>query len=252
VHQRTPNRTACPRCRHGLTSAHMATAAQARGTAASLLRSVVHRHTQPVALPSLQQHLRLITPACAVYHMRPEELPRELGPEGEPFWGFVWPGSWGLSLHVQRHPHLVEHQRVLDFASGCGVSAIAAARAGARSVVATEIDPVAVQAIAINAELNGVAGAVRGVCEDLVGTDISGDVDVVLAGDICYDQDVAARVSTWFRECSEAGVRVLVGDPGRSFLPADKLRHVASYDMPHSDVQVLEAKGFAETGVWEM
>ena len=104
----------------------MAAAAAAR----SLAAAVVRKHTAVVSLPSLGQRLRLITPACSVYHMTPDELPAELGPEGEPFWGFVWPGSWGLSLHVRQNRQLVQGKRVLDFASGCGVSAIAAAQHG--------------------------------------------------------------------------------------------------------------------------
>ena len=104
----------------------------ARGchAATSSARATVLRHTVPVALPSLSQRLHLITAACDVYHMTPDELPPELGPGGEPFWGFVWPGSWGLSLHVLASPDVVSGKRVMDFASGCGVSAIAAAHAG--------------------------------------------------------------------------------------------------------------------------
>lgn len=125
-------------------------------------------------------------------------------------------------------------------------------------MVATEIDALAVEAIALNAEVNGVLDRITAVDEDCVGRDVSGSFDVILAGDICYDDDLSAAVSSWLHRQARQGVRVLVGDPGRSFLRTELLREVASYDMPvdgdgqsAADDQVLECKGFSSTSVWE-
>ena len=166
-----------------------------------------------------------------------EELERDGLPP--PFWAFAWAGGQALARHVLDHPDLVRGKRVLDFASGSGLVAIAAAMAGARSVVAVDIDPFAAAAIAINAEANGVSVSV--VTDDPIGT--SPAVDVVLAGDIAYERDLAARVFDWLAELGAAGRDVLVGDPGRAYLPLERLELLARHEVPVSrDLEDAEIK----------
>lgn len=145
--------------------------------------------------------------------------------EGPPFWAHAWPGGLALARAVLDAPALVRGKRVLDFASGCGVSAIAAARAGAAEVLATEIDAFAVAAIEENAALNEVRLRVTG--EDVVGRDDGWDV--VLVGDVFYQHELSLRVMRWLEALHARGAEVRIGDPGRSFLPRDALECVATY-----------------------
>ena len=151
---------------------------------------------------------------------------RDLPP---PFWAFAWSGGQAIARYLLDHPRDVAGRRVLDFASGGGIVAIAAAKAGARHVRAVDIDPFAEAAIALNASLNGVA--IEASAIDLVGT-IVGDVDLITAGDVCYERGPASTFMPWLRGLAATGIRVLVGDPGRAYLPEHGLREVAAYDVP--------------------
>lgn len=148
---------------------------------------------------------------------------RDLAP---PFWAFAWPGGQALARHVLDHPRLVAGRRVLDFAAGGGIAAIACARAGAASVAAAEIDPLARAAIALNAAENGVAVTVT--AEDVVGT--SGQWDLILAGDVCYEAPMTARILPWLRARARTA-EVILADPGRAYLPAG-LAALARYRVP--------------------
>lgn len=148
---------------------------------------------------------------------------RDLAP---PFWAFAWPGGQALARHVLDHPRLVAGRRVLDFAAGGGIAAIACARAGAASVAAAEIDPLARAAIALNAAENGVAVTVA--AEDVVGT--RGQWDLILAGDVCYEALMTARILPWLRARAR-GAEVILADPGRAYLPAG-LAALARYRVP--------------------
>jgi Predicted methyltransferase len=161
-----------------------------------------------------------------------------------PFWAFAWAGGQGLARFVLDHPEWVAGKRVLDFASGSGIVAIAAAMAGASSVLAADIDPWAGTAIRLNCALNGVA--VETTSEDIVGR--SGDWDVILAGDVFYDRQFADLIIPWFRSLTASGVAVLVGDPGRSYLPRERLSPLASYEVPVT--RVLEDSEVKKTTVW--
>ncbi len=148
-----------------------------------------------------------------------------------PFWAFAWPGGQALARLVLDRPALVEGRSVLDFAAGCGVAAIAAARAGASRVIASEIDAFAAAAIAQNARLSGVDIAIT--LDDAV--EGPADLwDVVLAGDVCYEKPMAARVVPWLCRAARAGATVLLADPGRAYLPSDGLTEIARYDVPTS------------------
>jgi predicted nicotinamide N-methyase len=170
----------------------------------------------------------------------------ELGEIGlpPPFWAFAWAGGQALARYVVDHPEVVAGRRVLDVASGSGLVAIAAAMAGARSVLANDIDGFAIAAIALNAATNDVAIAAQ--CADLVGTDDGWDT--ILAGDIFYDRDIAAQMADWLFALEARGAIVLIGDPGRSYLPKARLEELACYQVPVT--RALEDAEIKTTRVW--
>ncbi len=164
-----------------------------------------------------------------------------------PYWAFAWPGGQAIARHVLDTPRLAAGRRVLDLAAGCGIAAVAAAKSGAHTVTASEIDRFALAAIALNAGLNGVA--VTALDRDVLG-DPPGDWDTILAGDLCYERPMADRVTLWIKAQARAGVTVLMGDPGRAYKPADGLAEVARYVVPTS--RDLEDRDTRETIVWRM
>lgn len=195
----------------------------------------------PPLIPELRLHLATeITP---IWRATEAELAREgVDP---PYWAFAWPGGQALARHLLDTPGLVAGKRVLDFAAGSGLTAIAAARAGGR-VEANDIDPVAAAAIDLNAALNHVVLDVS--TDDLVGSDCRWDI--VLAGDICYEQPMAAHVFPWLQRCAADGALVLMGDPGRAYLPDDGLERVALYEVPTS--LELEDRTLRPTTIWRI
>ena len=186
------------------------------------------RPTVPAYVPEIT--LRLAADSVALWE-RVEHDPALRG--GPPYWAVAWPGGLALARHLLDHPELVAGRRVLDIASGSGVIAIAAARAGAAHVIANDIDPLAAIAITLNADANGVAIALR--ADDLLGTESGFEpsgVDVVLAGDAFYDHALAPRTLAFLARCHGAGCDVLVGDPGRADLPADRLSKLGTHAVP--------------------
>ncbi len=161
-----------------------------------------------------------------------------------PFWAFAWAGGQGLARYILDHPQAVRGKRVLDFASGSGLVAIAAKLAGASDVVAADIDPWARTAVRLNARENGVE--IEFTAENLIGKFI--DADIVLAGDVFYDRDFANALSDWFSDLAAGGTRVLVGDPGRAYRPTDRLEPLATYEVPVT--RVLEDSEVKRTTVW--
>ncbi len=179
-------------------------------------RAFVARHTrlhEVEGLPGLRLHLahdiETLWPATEA----------ALGIDGAPipFWAFAWAGGIALARYVREHPNTVAGRRVLDIATGSGLVAIAAAQAGAADVVAADIDPFAEVAVALNARANGVHVGYAG--RDLL-LEPPPDVEVLLAGDTWYEGPLAERVLPWLREAAANGTRVLLGDPGRRYLPA--------------------------------
>jgi predicted nicotinamide N-methyase len=164
-----------------------------------------------------------------------------------PFWAFCWPGGQALTRFILDRPDWVAGRRVLDFAAGSGITAIGAAKAGAAHVTAAEIDAHAAAAIALNAKLNGVTIDI--VTDDIVGR-LDFAVDMVLAGDICYEQAMAERVFAWLQDLAAKGIVVLMGDPGRAYLPRQGMREVARYQVPTSTD--LEDKDMRQTLVWQI
>ena len=148
--------------------------------------------------------------------------------EAPPFWAFAWVGGQALARHVLDHPDLVRGRRVLDLASGSGLVAIAALRAGATGAIASDTDARARAAIVLNAQANDVEIDVVG---DVLDADEPVDVDVVLAGDVFYEQPMARHVERFCDEAVAAGVDVVVGDPGREYLPRRRVTALGSYDV---------------------
>ena len=163
-----------------------------------------------------------------------------------PFWAFAWAGGQGLARSLLDNPETVRGRRVLDFASGSGLVAIAAAKAGAAHVLAADIDPFCAAAIRLNLEANGVSADFTG--SDLIGADEGWDV--VLAGDVFYDKALAVRLTPWFSSLAARGATVLVGDPGRSYLPREGLLRLAEYQV--SVTRALEDAEVKRTTVWRV
>jgi predicted nicotinamide N-methyase len=201
------------------------------------------RIVQPSLIPELKLYLAdEMTPIWLATQ-------KELDDSGvqPPFWAFCWPGGQALTRLILDQPHWVAGKRVLDFAAGSGISGIAAARMRAARVTAAEIDTHALAAIALNAELNGVK--INLLAEDIVGRMDLG-FDVVLAGDVCYEGPMAKSVFAWFQALAGQGVTILMGDPGRTYLPPDGLSEIARYQVPTS--VDLEDKATRQTSVWRI
>jgi predicted nicotinamide N-methyase len=145
---------------------------------------------------------------------------------GNPYWAYHWGGGLALARHVLNRSKVVAGKRVLDLGAGSGVVGIAAMKAGARSALAADVDPYAVAAVALNAEANGVA--VKAVLRDLT-EGAPPDVDIVLVGDLFYEEALAKRVTAFLGRCVAAEMDVLVGDPWRAFLPRARLELLAEY-----------------------
>ena len=212
----------------------------------------VRAHTclgAPPYVPELR--LWLAEDAFTLWEQTERELGRtELPP---PFWAFAWAGGQALARHVLDHPHLVAGRRVLDLAAGSGLVAVAAARAGAAAVTAAEVDPLAVAAIGLNARANGVAvtALLADLLADLLAEQLPGPgPEVVLAGDVFYERSMAERVLRFLDRARGAGASVLVGDPGRTYLPRDRLRAVATCQVPVP--AALEDAEVKQATVWRL
>ena len=145
-----------------------------------------------------------------------------------PFWAFAWGGGLAIARYLRDHPEAVAGRRVFDLASGSGLGAIAAMRAGAADTTATDIDAVAIAAIRLNARANGHRVTV--VTKDVLDDEPPG-ADVILAGDCWYEAGLAQRVLPWLQRAKGAGIDILVGDPGRDHLPVDALVELATYEV---------------------
>src|SRR4029079_17136614 len=190
-------------------------------------RAFVLRYTRLLPVPGLEQiRLQLADEALPIWPAAQLETADRDAPMT--YWAFAWAGGLAIARYLEEHPDVVAGRHVLDFASGSGVCAIAAMRAGAADVVAVDIDAIAVAAIKLNSKANRVR--VSTSRRDVL-RDEAPDVDVVLAGDCWYDATLAERVLPWLRRVRAAGVDVLVGDPGRRYLPLDDLEELATYDV---------------------
>ena len=205
----------------------------------------IRTHTRLLPVPHAPEILLHVAQEATELWQKTEEELATIGLP-PPFWAFAWAGGQALARHLLDHTALVAGRTVLDFASGSGLVGIAAMKAGARHVLAADIDAFAGSAIGLNAAANGVALEVT--LDDLVGRD--GDWDVVLAGDICYERELAARVIAWLDRLSRRGSTVLIGDPGRSYLPKDSLDAIATYQVPVT--RALEDAEIKKSSVWRL
>jgi len=203
----------------------------------------IRAHTRLLPVPHAPEITLHLADEATELWQKTEEGLGEIGLP-PPFWAFAWAGGQALARYVLDNPALVTGKRVLDFASGSGLVAIAAAKAGAASVEACDIDAFAVAAMQLNAAANGVAIDAR--CEDVVGADEGWDA--IFAGDICYERDMAAHTVAWLASLHARGAIVLIGDPGRSYLPRQTLEPIATYEVPVT--RTLEDAEIKTTPVW--
>jgi predicted nicotinamide N-methyase len=211
-------------------------------------RAFVLRNTRLKPVPGLDA-IRL--------HLADEVLPLwrsvqvETGdPEAAlPYWAFAWAGGLAVGQHLQAPPDVVVARRVFDLASGSGICAIAAMQAGAANVAAADIDAFAAAAIECNARVNGARVTV--VHRDVLDDDPP-NVDVILAGDCWYEASLAERVLPWLQAAAAQGIEIVVGDPGRRYLPTIALTEVARYDVQTTteleDLGLKEGRVFAMRG----
>lgn len=191
-------------------------------------RAFILRHTRlqsPPHVPELRLHLA--DDIMALWRLMEEERGEEGVPP--PFWAFAWVGGQAIARYLLDHPEAVVGRRVVDFATGSGLCAIAAMRAGAAHALAADIDSICATAVAMNARANGVRVAFTS--RDLLAADPP-ETELLLAGDICYEEPVAARALDWLHVAHTRGVRVLIGDPGRAYFPRTGLIGLADYDIP--------------------
>ncbi|SNS19777.1 Predicted nicotinamide N-methyase [Geodermatophilus pulveris] len=212
-------------------------------TARPVPSGFVRAHTQ-VRRPSAVPEVRLHVADDVVALWEAMEAADGGAGEAPPFWAAAWPGGQALARYVLDTPAAVAGRAVLDLGSGSGLVALAARLAGARSVLASDVDPFSRTAVGVNAGLNGVTGV--SVTGDVLGRDPAG-IDVVLAGDVCYDREMTERVLPFLDRARARGCAVYVGDPGRPYLPHDRLEQVAVYEVPET-----EGPGRRRTTVWRL
>jgi predicted nicotinamide N-methyase len=186
------------------------------------------RVTRPTLVPEVQ--LYVADDVVGLW----EAMETEGGGAGQdpPFWAAAWPGGQALARYVLDHPDAVAGRRVLDLGAGSGLVAVAALLAGARGVLASDVDPYSHTAVVLNAQLNGVSGIE--LAGDVLADELP-DVEVVLAGDVCYDREMTARVLPFLGAAWLGGASVFLGDPGRAYVPAEGLVEQAVYDVVDAD-----------------
>jgi predicted nicotinamide N-methyase len=205
----------------------------------------IQQNTELMSPPHVPEIKLLLASEAHELWLKTEDELQEIGLP-PPFWAFAWAGGQGLARYILDHPDVVRGKRVVDFASGSGLVAIAAAKAGAAHVLAADIDPWTKSAISLNARANDVH-------LDITSANIIGDAldaDVLLAGDIFYDKSFVDHHFPWLQDQKRRGIRVLVGDPGRSYLPKAHLAFLQTYQVPVS--RVLEDSEVKKTTVWEL
>lgn len=179
-------------------------------------------------VPEVRLHLADDGPDGSIELWESTQLAVNRGEIPPPFWAFVWAGGQALARHLLDHPETVTGRRVIDVATGSGLVAIAAAQAGAAEVLAYDIDEFAAAATRLNARLNAVT--VIAVAAGVQSVEVDAG-DVVTVGDVFYDERIAALMVGELGRLARAGAMVLVGDPHRAYLPTERLRPVASYEV---------------------
>jgi predicted nicotinamide N-methyase len=205
----------------------------------------VRANTELIAPPLVPEiRLHLATEVVPLWRKTEEELEAQCVPP--PYWAFAWAGGQALARYILDHPAEVAVRSVLDFGSGSGLVAVAAAKAGAADVLAGDIDGFALAAIALNAEANDVI--VRTISDDVIGSRAAWDL--ILLGDMCYERPLAERLLAWLTERARGGTRVLLGDPGRSYFPKSGVDKLATYRV--QTTRELEDRDLRETSVYSL
>jgi predicted nicotinamide N-methyase len=202
-------------------------------------RAFVLRHTHLRPVPDLEEiRLHLADEVLPLWHA--VQIETDDQDPALPYWAFAWAGGLAIGRYLREHPEVVAGRRVFDLASGSGLCAIASRHAGASEATGADIDTFAAAAIQLNARANGLRVAV--VRRDVLDEEPP-DVDVILAGDCWYDARLAGRVLPWLQRARDRGIDVLVGDPGRRYLPTDELVELASYEVrTTTELEDLERK----------
>ena len=207
-------------------------------------REFIVANTKLLPVPLVPEiALHLAEESLPIWQKTEEELAANNVPP--PYWAFAWAGGQALARYILDHPQLIAGRRVLDLGAGSGLAGIAAAKAGARSVLAAEIDALALLAIGLNAAANGVA-LTRSARDPLA--DVAPEAEVVLVGDLFYERPLAERVLNYLKAAHARGALVLVGDPRRSYFPRDQFAPVAEYAVPVT--RELEDAEIKRTAVW--
>jgi predicted nicotinamide N-methyase len=200
----------------------------------------------PPLVPELKLHLA--HEALPIWQKTEEQL-NEIGLP-PPFWAFAWAGGQALSRYILDNPVIVRGKSVIDMASGSGMVGIAAMQAGATSVLAADIDQFSIAAIELNVVLNKCGTDRFKITSQNLLNIPPADVDVILVGDLFYEKGVAGLCLAWLEKAQAKGIEILIGDPGRSYLPKDRLVKVAEYSVPVSrDLEDAEIK---QTAVWRL
>jgi predicted nicotinamide N-methyase len=190
----------------------------------------VRENTVPAQAPLVPEiTLHLASEVTPLWHATEETMAQNGLPP--PYWAFAWPGGQTFARLLLDRPELARGRKVLDFASGCGIAAIAAAKSGAARIIATEIDSFAVAALNLNAALNAVTFEIM---EGDVLAEPPAAWDLILAGDVCYERPMAERMLAWLDKAVANGAEVLIADPGRAYLPKSGLVEIARHDVPTS------------------
>lgn len=204
----------------------------------------IKENTELIAPPLVPEiALHLATESVPIWLKSEEELGEMNVPP--PFWAFAWAGGQALARYLLDNPEICSGHEVLDIGSGSGLSAIAAAKSGARSVLAVDVDRFAQVAIELNADVNGVA--VTAMERDLLGEDGRPE-GVVIIGDLFYERELAERVIAFIERLKKQGATVLIGDPQRSYFPRDRFEQLAVYQVPVT--RELEDVDIKRTAVW--
>jgi predicted nicotinamide N-methyase len=212
------------------------------GSAQAFIRANTALHEPPL-VPELK--LYLATEIVPIWQMTEEELEQSGLPP--PFWAFAWAGGQALARYILDNPDIVNGCSVLDFGAGSGIVGLAADKANASSVLCADIDGFACEAMKLNSEINGAS--VQVTSEDLIGVTDRG-WDVVLVGDMCYEGALSERIGIWIHKLVDAGVTVLIGDPGRTYLPKTGLERLVSYAV--KTTRELEDTDVRKTSVWRV
>lgn len=198
------------------------------------------RLQRPTSVPELQ--LYLADEVIPFWKLVEQEQGEGVPP---PFWAFAWVGGLAIARYILDNPEVVASKRVLDFATGSGLCAIAASLAGAPHVLASDTDPWTGAAVALNAKANNVE--IGYTSRNLLRSEPP-RVGLILAGDVCYEEPMAADVMAWLEAAHHRGIQVLIGDPGRSHFPRERLRQLAEYAIPTT--RELEDRDIKPTGVY--